>query len=209
MYRLCRLAIAVRRRGNRIGRPECSRCLSQLLCLRSFPLTEVLLTLLLFMLRLLRRFVSLLVEIYLRIEPRLALLRLNMVVVTVAVLFTRLHVITEHRLEYFDCAVCYALIQQRSRNLNAALGISCHEVGAGDVHPAAVAGAENVDTAVLQESSHDGNYTYILSVPLDACDKAADTPDYQLDFDPGAACLGEILWRKQSRNIPYRSGSSS
>lgn len=36
--------------------------------------------------------------------------------------------------------------------------------------------------------------TRIFSVsPSTPGDKAADTPDYQLDFDPGAACLGELF----------------
>ena len=125
----------------------------------------------------LSRTVRLLIEEYLRIQRSLSGFALNTVVVTLAVLLARLYIITQAGVEYVHGAVRKPAVQQRRCDLDAALGVSGHEIRAGDVYPAARILAENVDTAVFQESPYNGYHADILCVAFNSGDKAAYSPD--------------------------------
>lgn len=73
----------------------------------------------------------------------------------------------------------------RTRDLHAAVEISRHEVGRGNVNLGAITTTEQIDASVLQKApDHTGDMN-ILRIAGDTGQDTADVADYELHLDPG------------------------
>ena len=117
-----------------------------------------------------------------------------MAVDSVASLHTSLDVILEHRIEYIYCLIGNYLILQRYGNLHTSLGISGHKVCGRNIYLPAFALAENIDTAVFEETSDYRNDRYVFGVTRHSCDKTADASYYQFYLYSLTACLYQLVY---------------
>ena len=78
-------------------------------------------------------------------------------------------------------------------HLHPAGGVAGHKVGGGDIDPAALPLAEEVDAGVLQVAPHDAHHPDMFRQAGHAPNEAADAPHHQVDFHPGVGRLNELV----------------
>ncbi len=106
---------------------------------------------------------------------------------------TCLDIVCEHGRKDTADPVCKRCIKYRSGYFNAALGVSGHEVGAGNIHSAAVSASENINSRMLQKTSDYRDNADIFRFALNSRDKAADASHDKLYCNSSTARFGELF----------------
>ena len=131
-------------------------------------------------------------EELLAVDGRLALLARNRLPGALAREAARLHVVGELQLHVALHDALARRVEDGVGDLDAALGVPRHHVGAGEVDGVGLH-AEGVDARVLEQASHYLAHVDAGGAALNAGDEAADASDDHDDLDAGLACLGEAV----------------